>query len=157
MPVFEPYFLNPIFLRQVFNTALTIPGAGGKHMNRADMKGFSLIELMVVVAIIGVISAIAFPSYQGYIQTTYHGQAQADVRICALAMDRFYSNGFTYVNGAVQCTLWSPSDGVVGARQYTLTVPTATTTTYTVRATPVSGTCGGLCYELDADGTTRVL
>ena len=126
-------------------------------MNRADMKGFSLIELMVVVAIIGVISAIAFPSYQGYIQTTYQAQAQADVRICALAMDRFYSNGFTYVAGEGQCTLWSPADGLVGARQYTLTVPTATTTTYTIRATPVSGSCDGLCFELDADGTTRVL
>lgn len=121
------------------------------------MTGFSLIELMVVVGIIGIIGAIAYPSYQGYITDTYHAQAQADVRICALSLDRFYSNGFTYAGGAAQCTLWSPADGAQGARQYTLTVPTANATTYTIRATPVSGTCGGYCYELDADGTTRVL
>jgi type IV pilus assembly protein PilE len=121
------------------------------------IKGFSLIELMVVVGVIGIISAIAYPSYQGYIQDTYHGQAQADVRICALSLDRFYSNGFTYVGGAAQCTLWSPSDGLQASRQYTLTVPTADASTYTIRATPVDGSCNDRCYELDADGTTRVL
>nr|MCS5585168.1 prepilin-type N-terminal cleavage/methylation domain-containing protein [Pseudomonadales bacterium] len=40
------------------------------------MKGFSLVELMIALAIIGVISSIAYPSYQSYIQDTYHGQAQ---------------------------------------------------------------------------------
>ena len=67
-----------------------------KHSN----QGFSLVELMVVVGIIGIIGAIAYPSYQGYIQDTYYAQAQADVRLCALQLDRFYANGFTYDGGA---------------------------------------------------------
>ena len=46
------------------------------------IKGFSLIELMVVVGVIGIISAIAYPSYQGYIQDTYHGQAQIGRASC---------------------------------------------------------------------------
>ena len=119
------------------------------------MKGFTLIELMVVVGIIGIIAAIAYPSYQGYIRDTYHAQAQADARLCALALDRFYSNGFTYVGGAGQCTLWSPADGAEDDRQYTLTLPTLTATTYTIRAAPRSGTCDGYCYELDANGRER--
>ena len=131
---------------------------GGTTMSRVrKVEGFSLVELMVVVGIIGIIGAIAYPSYQGYIQDTYHAQAQADVRLCALALDRFYSNGFTYAGGAAQCTLWSPSDGAEADRQYTLTVPTANATTYTIRATPVSGSCDGYCYELDADGSERTL
>ncbi len=115
------------------------------------IKGFTLVELMVVVAIIGVIAAIAYPSYRNYISDTYRAQAVADLRLCALALDRFYSNGFTYVGGAGQCDLWSPSDGAQADRQYTLTLETLTRNDYTIRATPVAGSCP--CIELDADGT----
>ena len=122
-----------------------------------NMKGFSLVELMIALAIIGVISAIAYPSYQGYIQDTYHGQAQADVKACALALDRYYPNAFTYVGGGTECTLWSPASGTEAARQYTLAVTAvAPGQTYTITATPVSGTCNNLCYSLQADGTESV-
>ncbi len=115
------------------------------------MKGFSLIELMVVVAIIGIIAAVAYPSYQSYISDTYRAQAVGDLKLCALSLDRYYSNGFTYIGGGGQCTLWSPSDGTVAASQFTLTLPTLSKDDYTIRATPVGGSCP--CIELDADGT----
>jgi type IV pilus assembly protein PilE len=120
------------------------------------MKGFSLIELMIALAIIGVISSIAYPSYQGYIQDTYYAQARADVKVCVQALELFNSNGFTYVGGGAQCTLWSPASGTEAARRYTLTVPVATATNFTVLATPVSGTCDGRCYSEQADGTESV-
>lgn len=121
------------------------------------MKGFTLVELMVVVGVIGIIGAIAYPSYQGYIRDTYQSQAAADLRVCALALDRYYSNGFTYVGGGAQCTLWSPSDGVFANRQYDLTLPTLTQNDYTIRATPVGGTCDPACIELEADGTQTII
>jgi|TARA_B110000914_G_scaffold135877_1_gene118814 type IV pilus assembly protein PilE len=120
------------------------------------MKGFSLVELMIALAIIGVISSIAYPSYQGHIQDTYHGQAQADVKACGMTLERFYANGFTYVGGGAQCTLWSPASGTEDGSRYTLTVPTATATDYTVVATPVSGACDRRCYTLQSDGTESV-
>ena len=107
------------------------------------MKGFSLIELMIALAIIGVISSIAYPSYQGYIQDTYYAQARADVKVCVQALELFNSNGFTYVGGGAQCTLWSHAIGPGGARQYTFAVPVAQATTFTVLATPVRGTGSG--------------
>ena len=52
-------------------------------------KGYTLVELMVVVAIIGILGSIAYPSYQSYTCDTYKAQAVADLRVCALQMDRY--------------------------------------------------------------------
>ena len=119
--------------------------------------GFSLLEIMIVVAIIGIIAAVAYPSYQGYISDTYRAQAVADLKRCALALERFYSNGFSYVGGAAQCTLWSPSDGTQANARYMFDnpPPTLTPTTYLIQATPVAGGCqaSNPCFRLQEDGT----
>ncbi len=124
-----------------------------------NSKGFTLIELMVVVAIIGVISAIAYPSYQGYIKDSYQARAVADLKVCALALDRYYSNGFTYVgaDGDLVCNLVSPSDASGDSVQYDISYTTLTATNYVIKATPASGTCGGGCIQLTADGTQSTL
>ena len=131
---------------------------------KADMKanmkvlqrGYTLIELMVVVAIIGIISAIALPSYQSYTCDTYRGQAVAQLRVCALALDRFYSDGFTYVGAVINgtgssvCTNRSP---VEGAAKFDITLVSATVSDYTVRAAKATGETCGNTMELTADGT----
>jgi type IV pilus assembly protein PilE len=116
-------------------------------------KGYTLIELMVVVAIIGVISAIAYPSYQGYTCDTFIGQGVADMKVCALGMERHYSNGFTYVTPTanditVACPNVSPTEG---AAKFDLSL-VSSATTFTITAAPVtSSSCGGT-MTLTADG-----
>ena len=116
-------------------------------------NGYTLVELMIVVAIIAVISSIAVPVYQNYVNDTYAGQAVVDMKVCALALERYYSNGFTYVgaNTAVVCTLQSPTQGTA---KYTLSYQALSVTDFTIRATPVGGACGmGDCFDLTRDGT----
>ncbi|MFT7243122.1 MAG: type IV pilus assembly protein PilE [Candidatus Azotimanducaceae bacterium] len=120
------------------------------------MKGYSLIELMVVVAIIGIIGTIAYPRYQSYTCDTYVSQAVADLRICSLAMDRYYSNDFTYVGALVDgsggslCGTQSPSQGVA---MFDITLGSQSKTDFTLTAAPAAGqSCGGT-MTLTADGT----
>ena len=116
-------------------------------------NGYTLVELMIVVAIIAVISSIAVPVYQNYVDDTYAGQAVVDMKVCALALERYYSNGFTYVgaDAAAVCTLQSPTQGTA---KYTLSYESLSVTDFTVRATPMGGACGsGDCFELARDGT----
>ena len=60
-------------------------------------KGFTLVELLVVVALIGILSAIAIPAYNGYINSVKTNSAQNSLRLIYLAeVEQFSDNGEYY-------------------------------------------------------------
>lgn len=100
-------------------------------------KGFTLIELMIVVAIVGILASIAYPSYQQHVQRTNRADATANMLALAQNMERFFTetgsyNGFVLPAGSGTSPRNSanPKYNVAiaiagGGNTYTLTATTA--------------------------------
>lgn len=113
-------------------------------------SGFSLIELMIVVAIIGILAAIAYPSYQRYVENTRRSVAQAELMELAQWMERRYTASYTYLDGANPPSLpfqESPRDG--GATFYNLSFQgNVTRNAFTLQAVPAGAQDGDRCGTL---------
>jgi len=120
-----------------------------KRMRGDRSAGFSLIELMIVVAIIAVLAAIAYPAYQQYVIKTNRKAAEACLSEHANYMERIYTTTLNYgqmpasgsTSGTTATTL--PSLDCTATSQtgnnYTYSFPaTPSTTAYSVQAAPKS-------------------
>ena len=116
-------------------------------------KGFSLIELMIVVAIIAIISSVAYPSYQESIAKSRRADAQANLLELAQFMERHYTANNTYQDTSttppsapgLPFTV-SPKDG--GSTFYNIALSAITATSYTLTATPAGAMAGDDCGNL---------
>lgn len=67
-------------------------------INFKTSTGFTLIELMIVVAIVGILAAIAYPSYQEYVLRGNRSEAQALLNDAAARQERYYTQNNTYAD-----------------------------------------------------------
>lgn len=120
-----------------------------KGQASSQQSGFSLIELMIAVAIIGVVVSIAYPSYQNYVIDTNRGAAQADLMSLAAAMERHKAASFTYKAAAESAAdtgkpdiyhQHSPSVEPYANRKYDLYISESSGSAYLIEARPVTGT-----------------
>lgn len=101
-------------------------------------QGFTLIELMIVVVIVAILAAIAVPSYRAHVVKANRADAMAVLQSFAQAMERYYAQNNTY-DGAAAGTVFPAQSPIEGAARYTLSIEAADASTYTLRATPVTG------------------
>lgn len=114
-------------------------------MKNKFVGGFTLVELMITVAIIAIIVAIAYPSYQEQVRETRRSNAQADLLELSSYMERYYTERFTYA-GATTATLpfdESPKQG--NPKFYDLDLQNVGANAYTLRAIPKGGQAGDRC------------
>lgn len=106
-------------------------------------KGFTLIELMITVAVIGILAAIAYPSYQKYILRANRADAQAILMENAQFMERYFATANTYVlaTGVTLPSAVSPKGSTGAAIRYNISFSAGpAATSFTMQAVPVSGT-----------------
>lgn len=131
-------------------------------MNKAMKKqrGVSLLELMIVVAIVGILASIAYPTYQDSVRKSRRAECAGALAGLGNAMERFFTVNSTYLGAAaggantgapaifpVAC----PTDG--GAPSYNITISAATGSTYALQAAPIGPQAADKCGSLTLSNT----
>lgn len=121
-------------------------------------KGFTLIELMIVIAIIGILAAVAYPAYTNAVKKANRADAIDSLLSLAGRMEEYYINNDTYVGATINAA----GTGTVGSNKtsddlYTMSITSATAFAYTLTATPktADAECGNLTLDsLGQKGTS---
>lgn len=123
-------------------------------MKLKDNKGFSLIELLIVITILAVLSAIAIPGYRSFIVKGNRSQVEQIMIQDQQYMERFYSESGSYYSGTTYPALPYTRSPLTGTKLYNISIIGSDPNSYNIVATPVSGTvqAGESSICLDSDG-----
>ncbi|MGN5520070.1 type IV pilin protein [Halopseudomonas sp. Lyrl_26] len=113
-------------------------------------KGFTLIEVMIVVVIVGILASLAFPSYQEHVRRGYRAAGQALLSDAAARQEKFFTQASAYATSKTQLY----GTAALSTDKYTLTISnTAGDGGYTLTATPTftDVRCGALSLNAKGD------
>lgn len=119
---------------------------------RPTAGGFTLIEIMIVMVVIGILASIAVPSYLQHVRKSFRSQAQSCMLQTAQAMERRYTTNLAYDKGD------NTGDPALGCRtegrldtRYAITVGNIDARTYTITATPSGDQTNDICGTMTLD------
>lgn len=106
-------------------------------MNRSILYGFTLIELMIAVAIVGILAAIAYPSYTQYMIRANRAAAQAEMMDIANRQEQFLLTDRSYASKTtLEASGYTLPSDVSSKYSYAVVTGTGTVPSYTLTFTP---------------------
>ena len=131
------------------------------YIKKHQACGFTLIELMIAVVIVGILASIAIPSYQESVRKGRRGDAKAELARLAQGEHKYRLSNTTYANSANLAVALDPTanpapSSLTASTYYTFAVASNTGSVFTITATPKStggqddDVCATLTFNQDA-------
>lgn len=120
-------------------------------------RGFTLIELMIVVAIVAILSAIALPAYNGYVTRSKLAEAFSGLSGASVALQQYAQDNRTFIPTAASPNVCTSGNAPTSTDFSFACSPAPTSTQFTITATGITPTLIGMTYSIDQNGTKRTL
>jgi type IV pilus assembly protein PilE len=119
-------------------------------MRPKDKRGMTLLELMIVVAIVGILAAVAIPAYNGYVTRSRRSDAFTALETVRAAQEMYRAEKGQYANA---WGLLAGCDSNMAGANYQLTLTWIDGTTYNIVATAQNSQASDYDFQIDQNGS----